>query len=264
MLRRALIIICLLASPARADLGSGADGTFSERRSSHFQLLQDVDIDRSSGLRGSRRFEQDVLKVLESAYAQLGDQLSIRPRTRFSVLIYDAAVFDARFGGRFGFRAAGFFDGAVHVRGSTRVDGRLVGTLHHEYTHAALDWEASGLFPAWLNEGLAEYFEARGLGHRHLTQIQYAQLVHAAKTGQWIPLRALSQPSFTHLGEQTAALAYLESYAVIEHLVRQHGMRDLRSLVERVVKMRNVDRALDRTYKRTLEEIEAELLAELR
>ncbi len=51
---------------------------------------------------------------------------------------------------------------------------------------------------------------------------------------------------------------------MIEHLVRQHGMRDLRSLVERVVKMRNVDRALDRTYKRTLEEIEAELLAELR
>ena len=264
MLRGSLIILCLLAPPAWADLDSGADGRFSERRSSHFQLFQDVDIDRRSGLRGSRRFEQDVLKVLEAAYAQLGDQIAVRPRTRFSVLIYDAAVFDAQFGGRFGFRAAGFFDGVVHVRGSTRVDARLVGTLHHEYAHAALDWKAAGLFPAWLNEGLAEYFEARGLGRRHLTHDQYAKLVHAAEAGRWIPLRALSQPSFTHLGPETAALAYLESYAVIEHLVQRHGTRDLRSLVERVVKMRNVDRALDRTYKRTLEEIEAELRAELR
>ena len=51
---------------------------------------------------------------------------------------------------------------------------------------------------------------------------------------------------------------------MIEHLVRRHGLRDLRSLVERTIKMRNVDRALDRTYKRTLDEIEAELLDELR
>ena len=264
MLRLLLIALCLLAAPARAGLDSGADGSFSERRSSHFQLFQDVDIDRRSGLRGSRRFEQDVLKVLEAAYAQLGDQISIRPRTRFSVLIYDPAVFDQQFGGRFGFRAAGFFDGVVHVRGSTRVDQRLVGTLHHEYTHAALDWEAAGLFPAWLNEGLAEYFEARGVGRRHLTHGQFAALADASRSGRWIPLRALSQPSFTHLGSESAALAYLESYAVIEHLVRRHGLRDLRSLVERTIKMRNVDRALDRTYKRTLDEIEAELLDELR
>ena len=39
----------------------GADGNYEKRTSSHFVLYQDVDIDRSSGLRGSRAFEQRVL-----------------------------------------------------------------------------------------------------------------------------------------------------------------------------------------------------------
>ena len=53
-------------------------------------------------------------------------------------------------GGIFGFRAAGFFDGSVHVRGVPRIDERLVRTLHHEYTHAALHSVSADAFPAWL------------------------------------------------------------------------------------------------------------------
>ena len=54
----------LLAAQAQA---RGADGKFEKRASSHFVLYQDVAIDESSGLRGSRRFEQLVLAELETA-----------------------------------------------------------------------------------------------------------------------------------------------------------------------------------------------------
>ena len=40
----------------------GADGNFEKRVSSHFVLFQDVDIDRTSGFHGSRRFENEVLE----------------------------------------------------------------------------------------------------------------------------------------------------------------------------------------------------------
>ena len=74
-------------------------------------------------------------------------------------------------------------DGVIHVRGHTRVDERLVRTLHHEYTHAALHDAAAGLFPAWLNEGLAEFFEALAVGKRHLSPGEHAALAGARRSG---------------------------------------------------------------------------------
>jgi hypothetical protein len=249
-----LLLLLLLGAPASAGRNSGADGDFSERSSKHFRLLQDVDIDRYTGVGGTRQFERNVLRVLETAYDDVGDSVSIRPRAKVAVLIYDPGAFDGRFQSRFGFRAAGFFDGAIHVRGGTRVDGRLVAVLYHEYVHAAL---------AWLNEGLAEYFEARAVGKRYLSAQEAAGLRHASRSGQWIPLRALSMSSFSHMGADSASLAYLQSYATVDHLVRRHGMRDMQALCERLVRSRNIDVALRRTYDRSLAEIEADLRAEL-
>jgi hypothetical protein len=260
-----LLLILLLVLPLWTVAGDrGADGRFSRRGSSHFQLLQDVAIERYSGPKGSRQFEIDVLEILEGAYRQVGDAIAIRPRTKMTVVVYDAADFDQRFGGQFGFRAAGFYDGSMHLRSGTRLDPALVGTLYHEYTHAALDYWSRGAFPAWLNEGLAEYMEARAQGRRYLTPGQNYALVTAAREGYWIPLRSLSTPSFAHMGGSSASLAYVESYAVIEHLARRDGERSLRDLVDTLGKTRNADRALKRTYHRSLEEIEANLLAELR
>ena len=64
--------------------------------------------------------------------------IGVEPRARVHVFVYDPGVFDASFSRRFGFRAAGFWDGAIQVRGGRRSSARLVGTLVHEYTHAAL------------------------------------------------------------------------------------------------------------------------------
>ena len=242
---------------------AGPDGKFDERGSSHFRLLQDVGFERYSGPAGARAFERAVLEVLEDAYRQVGDAIGVRPRARVRVVIYDSASFDERFGGIFGFRAAGFFDGSVHVRGAARLDERLLRTLHHEYAHAALHSVSADAFPAWLNEGLAEYFEALALGKRHLTHGEHAYLSGAVAQGGWIPLSALGTRSFGHLGGDSASLAYLQSYATVEHLVRRHGMRKLRDLCQHLARSRNVGRALDRTYRMDLADLEEALLKEL-
>jgi len=243
----------------------GADGEFAERSSSHFRLLQDVAIDRYHGPEGSRQFERDVLAILEDAYRQVGDVLGIRPRQRVLVAVYDPEVFDGRFGRLFEFRAAGFYDGAIHIRGRVKIERRLVGVLHHEYTHAAIAAEAGrGLFPAWLNEGLAEYLGRLALGQRHLTSGQHQVLKAARVDGSWIPLTRLSGVSFSQMAGETASLAYLESYAVVEHMLRRHGEAKLRHFCEELIRSRSLSRALDRSYRLDLEELEASLVAELR
>jgi hypothetical protein len=260
---RAALWIAVLALPwlLAAD---GRDGRFNERKSAHFHLYQDVAIDRYDGPRGWRHFELRVLEILEHAYDDVGKLLGIWPTRDTRVIVYDPEVFDTRYAGNFGFRAVGFFDGAIHVRGGTEVTHALVGTLHHEYTHAAIQAKAGpGLFPAWLNEGLAEYVEGLGLGRRRLSAGQYRVLIAAVEDGSWIPLQRLSSPSLAHLPDGRASLAYLESHAMVEHLARRYGRDRLRRVCEELTRTRNVDRALDRTYHKSLEQLELELRAEL-
>jgi hypothetical protein len=253
-----------LAAPSARSSDEGADGRFSLRRSSGFVVLQDVKVDRRFGVDGSRRFERDVLEVLEQARRRVSDVLGVRPRRPIQVVIYDPAVYDAQLAGRFQFASAGFYDGAIHVRGSGRLEARLVRTLHHEYVHAALDEEAGSFaLPGLVNEGLAEWLESLAVGKRHLTPGEHAALSDAARRGELIPLQQLLVPAFSTLGPERVGLAYLESYATIEHLVRRHGQNALRRFCAELLRTRNLERALGRAFGTDLGELESAQRSEL-
>lgn len=256
-------IAMLLSLPSHA-IDRGADGEFDHRSSAHFELYQDVNIDRRSGFRGSRRFEQQVLAELERAYDDLDDYLGLRPKRRIDVVIYDAAVFDQQFAGAFRFPAAGFYHGVIRIRGVTQLDVPLARVLHHELVHAALDAAAPSYRPpAWLNEGLAEWFEARTQGKRNLSGAQRGALVEARRRGALFSLAALSTPALGHLAPEAAWLAYLQSYGMIEFLVSQRGERSLRELCDGLIRTRNLERTLRRVYRANLNELESRFLAEL-
>jgi hypothetical protein len=258
-LAAALLLLC--ASPATA-ADRGGDGRFSERRSAHFVLRQDVDFERRSA---SADFERAVLGVLEAGYDRLDELLGLRPRRALAVWIYDPGFFDAQFAGLFPYPAAGFYHGAIRVRGDLRVGQALVRTLHHELVHAALDAEAPSLvLPAWLNEGLAEWFEARATGRRALSAAEARVLAQASASGDWIPLPALSAPSFGGLRADAAGLAYLESRAALQLLEQRRGPRGIEELVELTLRLRDVDRALRRSHRTSVAELDASLREALR
>jgi hypothetical protein len=254
----------LVAAASAPAADRGADGRFEKRTSSHFVLYQDVDIDEAGGLRGSRRFEQQVLEELERAYDRLDDFLALRPPRRIEVVVYDPAIFDANFGGRFRFQAAGFYQGVIRVRGGTQLSVQLGRVLHHELVHAAFDAAAPSLvLPAWFNEGIAEWFEARTLSKRRLSRGELAYLIRARQNGDLLPLATLSARSFARLGPNAAMLAYLQSYGMIEYLARRHGDRALRQFCEGVMRSRDIERSLRRTYRMGLRELEAGFIADL-
>jgi hypothetical protein len=223
-----------------------------------------VAIDQTSGLRGSRRFEQLVLAELESGYDRLHALLGLEPPRPIDVMVYDPGIFDRQFAGRFRFAAAGFYHGVIRVRGDTVLGIGLSRVLHHELVHAALDAAMpSTALPAWLNEGLAEWFEARVSGKRHLTAREYAVLQRQLAQGGLFSLAQLSAPSFSGFSAEAAGLAYLQSYAMFEYLARLSGERALRELVEEVVRTRNLARAFERSFRASLAELEAGFLAQL-
>ena len=257
-------MVALLMPVAAAAGDRGADGRFEKRVSSHFILYQDVDIDESGGLRGSRRFEQQVLRVLEAGFDQLGDALGLRPPRKIEVVVYDPRVFDQAFARYFRFAAAGFYQGVIRIRGDTVVHTGLVRVLNHELVHAALDTAApSFVYPGWFNEGLAEWFEARTLGKRHLSGGEFGALTRQRQTGGLFAIQSLKTPGFGRFGQDAARIAYLQSYGMVEFLVRRYGERKLREFVQALVRSRNLDRALSRVYSTDLAGLEERFLAEL-
>jgi hypothetical protein len=253
-----------LAAPAAAR-DRGADGVFEQRESSHFVLYQDVDLDRAGGWGGSVDFERTVLQVLEAGYDRLDDRLGLRPRGRLTVVVHDPGIFDRRFAGLFPYPAAGFYGGTIHVRGDTVVTAPLQRTLLHELVHAALDAEAPSLvLPAWLNEGLAEHFEAGATGRPRLTAGEWERLARAARDGAIPPLSAYAAPSFGRLDARSAALAYLYSRGLVDHVARRRGDRELARLVRELVRTGDLERAFRRTTRATPGEHDAAFRRELR
>jgi len=261
-----IVAFGLLGSADRASAqGRGADGRFETRTSAHFALHQDVDIDEYGGFHGSRRFEQEVLGELERAYDSLEQMLGMRPSRRLDIIIDDPGLFDQRFAALFRFRAAGFYSGVIRVRGDTQLTVDLARVLHHELVHAAFDAVAPSLIlPAWINEGTAEWFEARAAGKRGLSQREHAALRYWAANGGLLTLAALSQPTFSRMSGPEAQVAYVQSYAMIDYLVRKGGERNLPRFLDELLRSRNLDRALKRVYRMDLRGLEAGLLGELR
>jgi hypothetical protein len=254
----------VLATTSVEAADRGADGKFEKRTSSHFVLYQDVDIDEAGGLRGSRRFEQQLLDELERAYDQLDQFLGLRPPRRIEVVVYDPAIFDASFAGLFRFRAAGFYHGVIRVRGATQLTVQLGRILHHELVHAAFDASAPSLvLPAWFNEGVAEWFEARTLSKRRLSPGELDHLVQARQQGALLPLAALSTPSFARLRPHAASLAYLQSYGMVEYLARRHGDRSLREFCKQVLRSRDIERSMRSTYRMGVRDLETRFIADL-
>ncbi|GEM_PF-789232 len=256
----ALLGIGTLSAGTVAAVGDrGADGKFERRDSFHFTLYQDVDIDESSGVHGSRRFEQRILRELEGAFDRLDDLLGMRAKKKLVVYVWDPRIFDEQFAGLFRFPAAGFYGGVIHIRGATRVTPSLVSVLHHELVHATFDAEAPSLrLPAWMNEGIAEWFEARAIGKRTLTRRERGALSGAANQGRLFSLEDLSAPSLGGFQPDAAALAYLESYAFIDYLVQAHGESGLVRFWSAVVRSRSLERGARRTYRKDLAELEAD------
>jgi hypothetical protein len=263
-LRTVLLLACAaLTLPAGVHArGSGGEG--EQRRSSHFVLQQDAVTHERGGFYGSRRFEQQLLDELERAYDELDHWLALRPQRRIAVIVYDPARFDRAFAGRFRFPAAGFYQGVIRVRGDARLTEALSRVLHHELVHAALDAAAPTLWlPGWVNEGTAEWFEARTTGQRSLGTGQRAALAGLARSGELYSLDALATPSFARLGPRAAQVAYLQSYALIDYLSRLEGERSLAHFLAELIETRSLDRALHRVYRLDSDSLAARFADEL-
>jgi tetratricopeptide (TPR) repeat protein len=174
--------------------------------------------------------------VLSASFWRIGKALGAYPSAPINVILYSERQFHDITGAPEW--SAGGFDGQIRlpVRGATQNLAEFDRVLTHELTHAMLKSIASRNLPAWLNEGLAMYFEGRD------TAISERRLAAARL---FVPLAVL-QTSFARLNAAQAVLAYEESAFATRALIDRIGPAGVGQLLQDLSAGQTMEQAIER------------------
>ena len=194
---------------------------------------------------------REILRTLERHFTAIESALSFTPTDSIAVILYTEQAFaDIT-------RAPGWAgavnDGRIRVpvEGLTVVDLELSRVLKHELTHSFIRQKTRERCPTWLNEGLAQWMEGMNSGEYG------AQIGEMIEKNGPLPVDFL-EGSFLRLSGGSAALAYAASLAMVEYMVRTHGMGDVQRLLDRITSEPSTEAALRSTYRMDYGELQQE------
>jgi tetratricopeptide (TPR) repeat protein len=210
---------------AKADHDTKVDKKFIQYDSLHFAVKYE----------GAERYEAGaiVLDILEDAYRDIGRDLGHYPLDKVQTILYSKEQF-REIPGIPGWSGA-VYDGKIRlgIGGVTSPTPALRSVLYHEYTHAVVR-DITPRCPAWLHEGLAQYFE----GRRITPEIRFVP-----------PHRNSILPnlegSFRDFSAQQARVDYLTSLSAVQYMIDRYGMMRVRNLLQDLAKYPDTATAID-------------------
>ena len=221
---------------AKADHDTKVEKSFIQYDSVHFAVKYE----------GAERYEAGsiVLDILEEAYKDVGRELGHYPLAKIQTILYSNEQF-REIPGIPGWSGA-VYDGRIRlgIGGVTFATPALRSVLYHEYTHAVIR-DMTPRCPAWINEGLAQYFE----GRRTPPELR-SDKSHKG------PILANLEMSFRNLSGQQAKLAYVISLSAVEYMIDRYGMMRVRNLLQDLAKGPDTATAIDNALYVSYEQFE--------
>ncbi|MBC8354781.1 MAG: hypothetical protein H8E66_22605 [Planctomycetes bacterium] len=213
----------------KLDTEHAVEKQFDRAANAHFDLRYQDGIAYSAAY--------DLRRVLEQARRDVGRDFGYWPQHQIVVLVYSEEAFkQVRQGPDW---IAGLYDGKIRIPfpRSPAAQESLKSTLVHEYTHAIIHDITRNQCPVWMNEGLAEFQEARTRkpNLQHLRQ--------AVSNKQLIPLASLDS-AFKSRDPNVATLGYQQSYALITYLDQKYRFFRIRKILDQMAKGVSIEQAL--------------------
>lgn len=164
------------------------------------------------------------------AAATVTFELGISLSRKIELTVHSAQTYRSRFGQQQSdFAWAHYQDGQIHINGGLPIQNSFNGLLVHEMVHAILDYQDSAQrLPRWVNEGLAENFEAVSQGIPEIDQVQRIFLKDA--------LRQNDVPELNKLGRPSDATQYLVSHAAVRFAFDSMGKQRVLDAVAATLK----------------------------
>jgi len=194
----------------------------------------------------------DIQNYLLEAHREVGRDFMYYPSRTIVVILYTRPEFES-------LRSSpdwlgGMYDGKIRLPipagGLSPEDFKKI--LWHEYTHAILHDLAGNRCPRWLQEGLAQFEEAK------VDAPSLDRLEKAWKRGGLIPLGSLSARLEMGNRPETAALAYAEAFSLVDHLVAKYGFFRINLILPRLIRGENWETAVREELGLSPEELEIE------
>lgn len=193
--------------------------TFKKYETQHFIIAYspDIPVEKLSYIR----------TYLEEAYGRIGVFLDHYPANKVIAVLYSEGDYEKLLGGRPHWALA-VFDGKVRIPvGRFKYTNEdIIEIVYHEYAHAVVFDLAEGNCPLWLNEGIASKAE-------ELVQPRKKDLIkkYIEEFGL-IPLNRMPA-NFTSVKDiNLATLMYMESYLLVDFILRQAGYTGLRDILK--------------------------------
>ncbi len=231
---------------------------FSQRPGRRFNLSYGGDVGETTA-----RFASETL---ERAWWQICRDLDCRAERTITVVLYTQAQYsEATVAPHW---SSGLYDGRIRIplrAGplSERDRDRMRVTLRHELTHAIVVEIAGDSVPAWLNEGLAAYYEIESRERDRRDDSDRGRLVRSVRRGMTPSVGALPA-SFTALEDAVQVeQAYLHSRAFVAWLGERYRPTQFTPLLNALGGGATMDEALQRAYGKTLAELEGQWVRDL-
>ena len=225
---------------------------YLEKQSAHFRVSYPPGKDDL--------FADEVLPVLESAYATIAQDLGLTndPGDKIAVLVVPdadglAAVSTLTTNEieNSGTIAICKFNRLMVTSPLATVQGYdWADTLAHEYTHLVINLVSHARVPIWLHEGIAKFMETRwnGAPGRALTPASVNLLAKAAKDNSFIPFERM-HPSMAKLPTQEqSGLAFAEVFVAIKLLQERRGTVAVRDTLAKIGTGESVEGAVAAVY----------------
>jgi tetratricopeptide (TPR) repeat protein len=196
----------------------------------------------------------ELKELLRSTYRQLSQDFAYYFRHKVVILLYDQADFKKIAG--MPHWAAGLYDGKVRMpinrSGFSDIDLRAL--TAHELTHAFVASMSQGAAPAWINEGLAEYEEAR------IKKPDMIVFDSAVTTGTLMPLDQIMEKNVTEKLKDPLliSLFYEQSYHLVNYLIERYGMFKIKQILAEFGKGKDSEDAIREVLRISTERLEKE------
>lgn len=189
----------------------------------------------------------EALDILDDAYYEVGGKFYIFPDKPLTTIIYTMEEFNTVSGTSDWI--AGLYDGKIRIK-QADIEGQreeLKRIIYHEYIHALIHYFVGTNIPAWLNEGIAQYYE-------NLPEPQ--ELTASEKSILKKRIDIWWRPDFNRIdnffvskeSQEDVYFAYAFSKSFVLYLAKKEGEYSFKTLLEKFKNGSGMEEAFSQVY----------------
>ena len=191
-----------------------------------------------------------ICQLIEQTHLEVGDIFHCYPQRKISLSVEDTSHQSTtpRSVPRW---AAATYNGSIQLTCPVYREpnfGILLTLIRHEWVHLLIDLLTQRQCPTWLDEGLAQIIS------RPMMRFERQQLQTVRRKGCILSPNELMVP-FDKMTANQRRLAYLQSTVIVEYLIKQFGIPQIRELLSKLSSGMSTEMALWKTIGKTMNEL---------